>query len=512
MAIPIKARGLSVYDSPRSRRVRLSLLRRMSRVWSLWLMRLVEWRLLHSVLSTHRRTLVSARAARAALDHLPAPSPALTHEHSVWHMATWRRPVPLRIAGHLLVLLLVLIVVFVPVLQPAAMQVVSTVGVAQSTSGSAELVDPADVSTVAGGAALPPEESQADVPSVSTTRALLAASVVTTYRMNEGESLNDVASRYGVSVQSLFWMNNLQKVAMLTPGQELRIPRMSGLMYTVQAGDTLASIAQSFNVSVDSIILFAANNLRAGDTLEPGREIFIPGGTRPYPADVLERFGGEQGVGTLKAITAAIVREGDTSLRVGPSKMYDRVAKIDAGRQLKLIARYQDWVKVEAVGQGQGWIRTDLLEIPPGALEGLAETSDFPALPPTWVWPTRGAITSPFGWRTVPFRSFNNGLDIANLAGTPIYAARAGKVIEAGWCSGYGYCVRIDHGDGMTSIYGHMLRQPNVRAGQNVDAGDRIGLMGSTYDRSGGGYSTGNHLHFTIMINGSAVDPLKFLP
>jgi murein DD-endopeptidase MepM/ murein hydrolase activator NlpD len=145
-------------------------------------------------------------------------------------------------------------------------------------------------------------------------------------------------------------------------------------------------------------------------------------------------------------------------------------------------------------------------------LDSLAETSDFPPLPPTWVWPTRGSITSPFGWRFVPFRSFHDGLDIANVAGTPISAARAGKVIEAGWCSGFGYCVKINHGDGMVSIYGHMLRQPSVRVGQSVDAGDNIGLMGSSFDRSGGGYSTGVHLHFTVKINGSVVDPLKFLP
>ena len=83
---------------------------------------------------------------------------------------------------------------------------------------------------------------------------------------------------------------------------------------------------------------------------------------------------------------------------------------------------------------------------------------------------------------------------------------------EAGWCSGFGYCVKIDHGDGVTSIYGHMIKKPPVRAGDQVEVGDLIGYMGSTYDRSGGGYSTGVHLHFTVKVNGKAVNPLKFLP
>jgi murein DD-endopeptidase MepM/ murein hydrolase activator NlpD len=484
----------------------------MSRVWARWLMRLAEWWLLQHFLAPHRRTLLSARVARAALDHVPVPAAALPGGSSVWRTGVWRKPLSLRLAAHLLVALLVLLVVCAPLVQLPANNMRGDAAETTATSSYALLADPADVPLLGDGAPAQINLQQLDVPAIRPTQALLAASLVTTHPMRDGETLNDVAHQYGVSVQSLFWMNNLQHADMLTPGQELRIPRMSGLMYTVQQGDTLDSIAQAFHVSADVITLFSANNLQAGSALEPGRDIFIPGGTRPYPDDVLARLGGEQGVGELKAMTGAIVREGGTSLRVGPSKMYDRVAKLDAGRQLKLIGKHEDWVKVEALGQGQGWIRNDLLELSASLLDSLAETSDFPPLPPTWVWPTRGSITSPFGWRFVPFRSFHDGLDIANVAGTPISAARAGKVIEAGWCSGFGYCVKINHGDGMVSIYGHMLRQPSVRVGQSVDAGDNIGLMGSSFDRSGGGYSTGVHLHFTVKINGSVVDPLKFLP
>ena len=107
---------------------------------------------------------------------------------------------------------------------------------------------------------------------------------------------------------------------------------------------------------------------------------------------------------------------------------------------------------------------------------------------------------------------FHNGIDIANRKWTPIVAARGGTVIEAGWCSGYGYCVRMNHGDGFVTEYGHMASKPVVRTGQVIRAGKLIGYMGMTYDRRGGGYASGVHLHFTVKRNGRAVNPLRYLP
>jgi murein DD-endopeptidase MepM/ murein hydrolase activator NlpD len=125
------------------------------------------------------------------------------------------------------------------------------------------------------------------------------------------------------------------------------------------------------------------------------------------------------------------------------------------------------------------------------------------------VWPAQGTVTSRFGAR---WGGFHNGLDIASRAWTKIYAARTGLVKEAGWCSGYGYCVKLVHDGGFETIYGHLIDQPTVSRGDEVSAGELIGYMGSTYDRAGGGYSTGVHLHLTVLLNGRAVDPLRFLP
>jgi murein DD-endopeptidase MepM/ murein hydrolase activator NlpD len=203
-----------------------------------------------------------------------------------------------------------------------------------------------------------------------------------------------------------------------------------------------------------------------------------------------------------------VVLADETNLRDGPGTDYGRQVQLGRGRQVALRARHDDWLKVEIVG-ATGWVRADLLQIAEGLIDALPKTDDFPPPPPRWTWPTWGTLTSPFGSR---WGSFHNGLDIANRAWTPIVAARAGRVIEAGWCSGYGYCVKISHGGGVETIYGHLITKPSVAAGDEVAVGQRVGSMGSTYDRAGGGYSTGVHLHFTVLVNGRAVNPLTVLP
>lgn len=329
-----------------------------------------------------------------------------------------------------------------------------------------------------------------------------------THTLVEGETLGDLAARYGVSLASLIWANGLETGDVLAVGQELRIPRISGVPYVIQAGDTFERIATRFAVVPEAIWLFEPNMLRADSALPVGQEIFIPGGVLPLPEALLGLRGGELGLAATAARPAAVVREPRTNMRTGPGAVYPRVAQFDAGRQAELLARHAEWLKVDVAGT-TGWMRADLLDLAEGMFEQVPETSDFPPPPPIWVWPTYGGITSPFGPR---WGGFHNGLDVANRAGTPIVAARAGRVFEAGWCSGYGYCVKIDHGGGLQTVYGHLISQPVVAAGAEVSAGQLIGHMGSTYDAAGGGYSTGNHLHFEVRVNGQAVDPLKFLP
>lgn len=324
----------------------------------------------------------------------------------------------------------------------------------------------------------------------------------------DGETLGLVAERYGVSLEALVWSNDLDWGDALTFGQILRIPRVTGLAYTVGEDETLASIAARFGVGPEAIAAFGPNRIGDDLQLQPGVELFIPGGTRAVAESWLSSVGGPEGLAGRGPEPAGIVREGQTNLRTGPSTEHPRVLQLDAGRKLGLRARHGDWLQVE-LGGTQGWIRQDMLEVPPAWVVALPETADFPAPPPRWVWPARGSISSRFGPR---WGGFHNGLDIANRAWTPILAARAGTVSEAGWCSGYGYCVKLRHGGGVETVYGHLIDRPPVRRGEQVAAGELIGHMGSTYDRAGGGYSTGVHLHFTVFVNGRAVDPLRFLP
>ena len=123
------------------------------------------------------------------------------------------------------------------------------------------------------------------------------------------------------------------------------------------------------------------------------------------------------------------------------------------------------------------------------------------------IWPISGPITSEFGWRTHPIfgtARFHSGLDIGGDYGMPIYAAAGGTVIYAGWISGYGNAVIIDHGGGVTTLYGHN-DSLSVSEGENVAQGQVIAMCGST------GNSTGPHCHFEVRENGEPVSPYGYL-
>jgi murein DD-endopeptidase MepM/ murein hydrolase activator NlpD len=117
------------------------------------------------------------------------------------------------------------------------------------------------------------------------------------------------------------------------------------------------------------------------------------------------------------------------------------------------------------------------------------------------IWPVNGPVTSGFGLR---WGRMHEGIDIAAPMGTPIWAAAAGTVIHSGWLGGYGYLVVVDHGNGLSTAYGHASALL-VAVGQEVSQGETIALVGST------GHSNGPHLHFEVRVNGVAVDPLLYL-
>ncbi|MHB8641503.1 MAG: murein hydrolase activator EnvC family protein [Gaiellaceae bacterium] len=123
-----------------------------------------------------------------------------------------------------------------------------------------------------------------------------------------------------------------------------------------------------------------------------------------------------------------------------------------------------------------------------------------------FIWPVQGPITSPYGSRCLANGdcSFHPGIDIGVPTGTPIKAVAAGTVIFAGVESGYGNLTVIDHGNGLATAYGHQSSIA-VGVGTVVTQGQVIGLSGCT------GYCFGPHLHFEVRVNGSTVDPMRYL-
>jgi murein DD-endopeptidase MepM/ murein hydrolase activator NlpD len=125
------------------------------------------------------------------------------------------------------------------------------------------------------------------------------------------------------------------------------------------------------------------------------------------------------------------------------------------------------------------------------------------------IWPVVGILRSGVGIRSNPFGGSqletHKGQDISAPMGTPVKAAADGSVVIAGWQRGYGWVVYIDHGNGISTRYGHLSRI-DVMVGQMLKQGEQLGLVGST------GRSTGPHLHYEVRINGQPTSPLQYLP
>lgn len=138
----------------------------------------------------------------------------------------------------------------------------------------------------------------------------------------------------------------------------------------------------------------------------------------------------------------------------------------------------------------------------------IIEATSNPAFLPT-MWAHLGKINNEYGFRRNPFggRSyeFHAGMDIDGDRGDIIVAPANGIIVKAGWQGGYGRLIEIDHGNGLTTRYGHLARL-EVEVGDTVTRGQLIGLVGST------GRSTGPHLHYELRLNEKSINPRRFLP
>lgn len=234
--------------------------------------------------------------------------------------------------------------------------------------------------------------------------------------------------------------------------------------YTIQEGDTIWDIATIYGTDEDSIL--ALNEVRPS-AIQIGTTLKVPN----FRGAVYQVESGD----TIHEIADAYAMPVDEILK------HNQIADLTAlqvGQTLLLPgAKLQPSVR-NAV-----------------ASRGVSRSA--------WTWPISGGyISSEFGPR---WGSHHNGLDIAVSIGTPAGAARAGEVIFAGWDGNYGLCVVIDHGDGIQTRYAH-ASAITVDVGDWVNAGEMIIRVGDT------GFSTGPHLHFEVIVNGTAQNPRNYLP
>ena len=156
-----------------------------------------------------------------------------------------------------------------------------------------------------------------------------------------------------------------------------------------------------------------------------------------------------------------------------------------------------DWLEKEAASQEQV-----LQELSEAAERKSARWAATPS-----IWPVKGWITSGFGPRVSPFTekpTWHDGLDIGAAANAPVQAPAQGRVTSVGFDPKLGNMVKLDHGFGIETLYGH-LAKPLVKEGQRVKRGDVVGLVGSS------GLATGPHLHYMVKVNGQALDPYKYI-
>lgn len=230
---------------------------------------------------------------------------------------------------------------------------------------------------------------------------------ITEYVVQSGDTAQSIADSFNISVNTLLWANELTSASTIRAGQNLTILPTDGVLHAVKSGDTISAIAQNYKSQADSIVAF--NNLASQNDIYIGDLLIVPGGVLPKKASP---------VISIKA---------------------------------PLASNY-------------------------------------------FIYPAQGYIAQGL--------HYYNAVDIANKCGTPIYAAAAGVVQRAvgnnQYNKGMGNHITILHPNGTTTYYGHLMTL-FVKSGEQVYTGQNIALMGGEPGMPGAGKSTGCHVHFQVM-------------
>jgi murein DD-endopeptidase MepM/ murein hydrolase activator NlpD len=296
--------------------------------------------------------------------------------------------------------------------------------------------------------------------------------VAINYVTRKGDTLKKVAARFGVDVPTLLHANDIPDPTYVEPGTSLRVLPVAGMEYRIQTGDTIFTVADKFGVSTQMISDFSPNGVSGDGKLPVDKLIVVPGGRPPSEVAAARLAAAKEAERANESSQPESVRVDKPAESVAPAGAAKPAAPKPATPK-PVTPKPTPKPEVGYKG-GSG----------------------------TLGWPIKSFVITQY------FSSRHNGLDLAAPAGTNIYAAGSGTVIWSGWrTDGLGYCVFIDHGNGLTTVYGHMIRQPRVYVGQHVVRGQIIGNVGST------GRSTGPHTHFMVKVGSSRNyrNPLSYL-
>ena len=376
------------------------------------------------------------------------------------------------------------------------------------------------------------------------------------YQIQPGDTLNKIARRHGVSVSELIRANHLNNPNLIKVSQSLVIPRTDLAQETPSNPSVISGVSLGANRSALSLPVVTASlspvplgTSNPQISSEPLSAPNQPANTLEIPVESPTSPHTEK----LMADIERLQRDYSDESRPIPVSVPPTTAEAASSTATPPTTLNPEWIgdrqpsanrseiQIQGTAQpripGPQFIRTsvssnsrnqtqlvgaapadaqqynNMIRVPVGETVGpdlppLSVPDEY--LPDTpmkftgYMWPTKGVVTSGFGWR---WGRMHKGVDIAAPIGTPIMAAAAGEVISAGWNSGgYGNLVKVRHADGSLTLYAHNSRIL-VRTGQIVEQGEQISEMGST------GYSTGPHLHFEVHPGGKgAVNPMAYLP
>lgn len=247
--------------------------------------------------------------------------------------------------------------------------------------------------------------------------------------------------------------------------------------YTVAEGDTVNAVAERFGLKPSTILW--SNDLSESDYLQVGQELKIP------------------------AVDGAIhtVQSGDSLWGIATEFNVDFTAIAEANPEIDAEALQPGQVLLVPGGEPI-LTRLSTMVASRGGGERTSSSGTFGR------WPVGGSVTDDFGWRTHPVYGtahYHDGIDLNAPLGTPVATVARGRVSYVGHLGGYGLTIKVDHGNGLVTMYTH-LSEASVESGQAVGSGEQVGLSGNT------GTSTGPHLHFSVFVDGAPVNPIDWLP